>query len=377
MEFIARDADGVMTKAVLEGLLKSMSDEEEVDRAKWRPVLEKILSLDRGTNRALSIGEGSAGRVVRLRTDFSNIWRVAVVVLVVAGGTWLWSLRQGPVAVPRSVVEQPTAPAVDVLPGHNGAILTLADGSKHVLDSLQNGVIAKQGATTISLKDHKVSYAAGAVSAAAVTYNTMSTPRGREYQLVLADGTKVWLNAASSLTYPTAFSGQERVVEMTGEVYFEIKHEAKPFLVKVNGQTITDLGTRFNVNGYSDEPATVTTLIQGSVRVNDIVLRPGEQAAFISGGGMQVSRCDTSVAVAWVNGRFSFQNAHLQDLLRELARWYNVDVVYEGGSDKSTLRFSGEIGRNLSLMQLLRILAKTEVRYRLEGGNKLIILPGN
>jgi transmembrane sensor len=376
MRFIAEDADGAGTKAVLEGLLEAMSDGEEVDRARWQPVLEKVLSLDRGANQGLPMDEGYTGRLVRFRPGFSRVWRVAVAILVVAGGAWLWRQGHGSVAERLPAVVQKST-ADDAAPGHSGAILTLADGSKHVLDSLQNGVIAKQGTTTISLQNHEVSYATGNGPGTAIAYNTMSTPRGREYQLMLPDGTKVWLNAASSLTYPTAFTGPERVVEMKGEAYFEVNHEPKTFRVKVNGRTITDLGTRFNVNAYYDEPATVTTLVQGSVRIDNNVLRPGEQASFTLGSDIQISHCDTSVAMAWVNGRFSFHNVHLQELLRELARWYDVDVVYEGGGEESSLRFTGEIGRNLSLMQLLRILAKTEVRYRLEGGNKLIILPGN
>ncbi|MDP4217421.1 MAG: FecR domain-containing protein, partial [Bacteroidota bacterium] len=261
--------------------------------------------------RALLMQHIAATRVPSRRMPVYR-WAAAAAVFLLLAAGWLWYAR------PFAHREQPAVAAQlpvgehDVSPGHNGAILTLADGSKQVLDSLQNGVIATQGATKISLKDHQVSYAAA--GDAAPVYNTMSTPRGREYQLVLPDGTRVWLNAASSLTYPTAFNGLERVVEMTGEAYFEVKHGYKPFRVKVNGETITDLGTRFNVNAYTDEPATVTTLIEGSVRVSDQVLTPGEQAAFTPQRSIRVSTCDTSVAMAWVNGRFSFHEVRLREL---------------------------------------------------------------
>jgi transmembrane sensor len=304
-------------------------------------------------------------------------WAAAAAIFLLLAAGWLWYAQPFARKEQHAVAAQLPVGERDVSPGHTGAILTLADGSKHVLDSLQNGVIATQGATKISLKDHQVSYAAsGDIPTSALVYNTMATPRGRDYQLVLPDGTRVWLNAASSLTYPTAFNGPERVVEMTGEAYFEVKHGYKPFRVKVNGETITDLGTRFNVNGYTDEPATVTTLIEGSVRVSDQVLTPGEQAAFTPQRSIRVSTCDTSIAMAWVNGRFSFHEVRLRELLRTLARWYDVNVEFQGGSENSTRLFSGELGRSLTLMQVLRILTKTHVHYRLENGNKLVILPG-
>ena len=204
-----------------------------------------------------------------------------------------------------------------------------------------------------------------------------------DLQLTLPDGTKVWLDAASSLTYPTAFKGSDRTVELTGEGYFEVAHDKRrPFTVKAGGQTIRDIGTHFNVNAYTDEPAQVTTLLEGAVSVDGHLLRPGEKAtvtgATVSGstaGGadVRVSRGDPEQAVAWKNGLFYFSDAGLETVMRQLSRWYNVDVSYEGNIPAR--QFNGMIGRSLTLNQVLKGLAKENVHYRIEEGNRLIITP--
>jgi ferric-dicitrate binding protein FerR (iron transport regulator) len=328
----------------------------------------------------------------------------AAVLLLLVGLFRLWRSYRSDQAAP--------APVVVVAPGGNRAVLTLAGGQKILLDSAATGVLAEQGNTHVQkLGDGKLAYEAGGEAdeaggrggnggggtkggnsggAAAPLYNTLTTPRGGQYQLTLPDGTKVWLNAASSLTYPTAFTGSSRTVEMTGEAYFEVVHDSrKPFKVEVGGQTIEDIGTQFNVNAYTDEPAQVTTLLEGAVKVGGHLLRPGEKAtvtgatgrgatgtgstATRTGGVIEVTKGDPEGAVAWKNGLFDFTDAGLQTVMRQLSRWYNVDVTYEGTIPPR--QFTGMIGRSLTLDQVLKGLAKERVHYQIEEGNKLIITP--
>jgi ferric-dicitrate binding protein FerR (iron transport regulator) len=271
----------------------------------------------------------------------------------------------------------------------------LAGGQKILLDSAAAGILAEQGNAQVKkVGDGKLAYEAGGgatkgAGAAAPLYNTLTTPRGGQYQLTLPDGTKVWLNAASSLTFPTAFTGSSRTVEMTGEAYFEVAHDKKhPFTVKVSGQTIEDIGTQFNVNAYTDEPAQVTTLLEGAVKVDGHLLRPGEKATVTGAAGpgatvtsatttgaadIRVARGDPEGAVAWKNGLFVFTDAGLQTVMRQLSRWYNVDVTYEGNIPPR--QFTGMIGRSLTLDQVLKGLAKERVHYQIEKGNRLIITP--
>jgi hypothetical protein len=271
----------------------------------------------------------------------------------------------------------------DVKPGKNGALLTLSDGRQVLLDSLSNGVVAVQANAAVQLKDGRLLYEkTGGTSpgnAEAIAYNTMSTPRGRQFQLVLPDGTKVWLNAASSLRYPTSFTGNDRKVEINGEAYFEVaKDVQRPFLVKINEETEVEvLGTDFNVNAYRDEPVIATTLLEGAVRVvlkkKVQLLSPGQQVQVKGTGLKLIKEADVAQAVAWKNGAFSFVNADLPTVMRQVARWYNVDVEYKGAIPAG--EFNGKIGNSLTLDQLLKGLAKTRINYRIENGNKILILP--
>ncbi|WP_343561608.1 FecR domain-containing protein [Sphingobacterium sp.] len=259
---------------------------------------------------------------------------------------------------------------IDVVPAHDGAILTLGNGKKIFLDDSQDGKL-----TDVAVKDHnQVSYVDG--SERKVELNTMTTPKGRQFSLILGDGTKVWLNAASSITFPTAFVGAERKINMTGEAYFEVAHDSKkPFMVTVNGMNVQVLGTHFNINSYGDQGSINTTLLQGSVKVSVAgkkqLIKPGQQAQVSNGNIKMLSNIDLAAAVAWKNGFFSFDGVDIKGLTKELSRWYDIEVIYEGYPKDL---FSGEIDRNLTLTQVMKGLADTKVRYRIEG-NKLIILP--
>lgn len=267
-----------------------------------------------------------------------------------------------------------------IAPGGNKAILTLADGTKVILDSASNGAITKQGnVTVIKLNDGLLSYEKATDKNLEVVYNTITTPRGGQYQLVLADGSKVWLNAASSIKFPNAFPGKDRKVEITGEAYFEVAHNAaKPFYVAAGGMEVQVLGTHFNVNAYTDEPVVKTTLLEGSVRVTkgseSKTIIPGEQARIENSGDatIHISKVDVNEVVAWKNGLFHFNNSSLKEVMRQLSRWYDIDVEYAGGLEPR--RFGGEMSRNADLNQVLKILEESKVHFEIVG-KKLLVKP--
>jgi len=284
----------------------------------------------------------------------------------------------------------------DVAPGGNKAILTLSNGKQIILDSAANGTITQQGNTKIiKLDSGQLAYSAAGsplgVGGEAGAFNTITTPRGGQYQIILADGSKVWLNSASSLKYPTAFAGKERNVELTGEGYFEVAHNAaKPFKVLVNGIEVLDLGTHFNINAYDDESSIKTTLLEGSVKVTlspetvtlspskgesaGVRLKPGQQAQVTpeqrpdksgGAGGVSVQTVDLNEVIAWKKGLFEFNKTDLQTIMRQISRWYDVDVVYEGKPNDN--RFGGGISKNLPLSNVLKLLEANGVKFTLEG----------
>lgn len=272
-----------------------------------------------------------------------------------------------------------TKPQQDRLPGGDKAVLTLSDGRTILLDSAGNGVLAQQGSTSIIKKnDGQLEYNTSNGKSDEIAYNTLQTPMGGQYKLTLPDGSKVWLNAASSLKYPVVFIGNERKVEITGEAYFEIaKDESKPFKVLLNNMEIQVLGTHFNVNGYADEEMIKTTLLEGKVKVlasdQTKYLLPGQQAQLKSSGNIAVTNeVNLEETVAWKDGNFQFENSDIKAVMRQLARWYDVDVSYKGNINK---HFIGSISRNVKLSQVLSMLQQTgEIKFKIEGKN-LIVMP--
>jgi transmembrane sensor len=274
---------------------------------------------------------------------------------------------------------QSTGNAAAILPGGNKALLTLADGTVIVLDEAGNGNVASQGATSIHKKNHLVIYDATKADGKAgpVAYNTITTPKGGQYQLILPDGSKVWLNAASSLHFPTAFSGADRRVTLTGEGYFEIaKDAAKPFFVMVNNMNVEVLGTHFNVMAYDNEDALKTTLLEGSVKVNagtvSKTIKPGQQAKYQhTATAFTIVNANIEETVAWKNGYFQFNNEDLKSIMRQFARWYDVEVSYEG--QQKIRQFSGEVSRDVNLAQALKVLQLSNVKFRIEN-KKIVVL---
>lgn len=302
----------------------------------------------------------------------------AASLLVLLGLGWLLlkNQLQSPQQEPQPLTQQDSSEAIE--PGKEGAILTLENGSRLVLDSLGNGLLTTANGTQVLLRDGQLVYEPGSVPVDVVGYNTMSTPKGRQFKLVLPDGSKVWLNAASSIRYPTAFTGASREVEISGEAYFEVAHNREqPFQVKMdNGNRVEVLGTHFNINSYSNEERISTTLLEGSVRVTSAsgttVLLPGQQARSGGSSAIQVlAQVNLEKVMAWKNGLFDFQDASLEEVMRQLERWYDISVVYEGAVPK--LEFYGRMGKDLDLETVLRGLEKSNVHFRLEPGRKLII----
>jgi len=266
----------------------------------------------------------------------------------------------------------------DVTPGGNKAILTLSNGVKVVLNNIKNGYLATQTGIRVVKKGSLLSYKATSANVSRVSYNTITTPNGGQYQLVLADGTKVWLNAASSLKFPTQFNGKDRTVELTGEAYFEVaKNKNKPFNVKTATQTVQVLGTHFNINSYGDEASVKTTLLEGSVKVfsatGNVLISPGQQAILAKNEILSVKTDpDVDEVVAWKNGMFQFNEADIQTIMRQIARWYDIDVEFKGPIPNYT--YHGKISRNANASQVLKILALSGINFTIEG-RMIIVRP--
>jgi ferric-dicitrate binding protein FerR (iron transport regulator) len=302
--------------------------------------------------------------------------------IICAGSAWLWFSRNHPTNT--TPVTTAAVTTTDVKPGGNKAVLTLADGRRIDLGAAANGVVADQGNTRVAkLSDGQLAYNKEKTSdekPAALAYNSLSTPRAGQFTLQLPDGSRVWLNNASTIRYPVAFTGSDRTVELAGEAYFEVAKDAEhPFRVKVqNGGTVDVLGTSFNIMAYSDEPTEHTTLIDGSIRVTEnkqsALLRPAEQSALDAQGKLHVtSDVNVQEVIAWKNGFFHFDHASLQTTMRQLARWYDIDVVYEGQQFPDQA-FNGRIQRDLPLKDVLHGLESDQVHFRLDG-RKLIVTP--
>jgi ferric-dicitrate binding protein FerR (iron transport regulator) len=302
----------------------------------------------------------------------------AAVLGVLAVAALLWRGHRPP-ASGNDTTTAPTYYKNEVPPGGSHAILTLANGSQLVLDSTKKGLLAMQGAARLTkVSAGCLSYQATAGNSSAVYYNTITTPAGGQYQLALADGTKVWLNALSTFKYPTSFNGTDRTVELTGEAYFEVaKNKNKSFHVLVNGMDVQVLGTSFNINAYADESALRTTLLEGAVRLvkgnNVLALVPGQQGLTTVAGGLSlVPDANVGEALAWKNGYFSFDDADIRTVMRQLARWYGIRIKYEGSPTRSL--FWGKMGRDLNLTQVLAGLDKSKVHFQLDG-TTLTVLP--
>ena len=317
-------------------------------------------------------------------------WAAASIALLLGAGGYTWMRLQHNARDPK-VITQKNPAVPDIQPGRDGAILTLEDGSQLILDTLNDGLIAQQSGAQVTLQHGQLTYDPSSNDQRKPTWNTISTPKGRQFKVVLPDGTQAWMNAASSITYPTFFAGQERNIEASGEVYLEVAHNpSMKFKVKVNDQAIVEVtGTQFNVKAYADEPGLATTLLEGAVKMyhpgepaHGAELKPGQQGVLASSETKQGrasqrvvvrNNVNTSQVMAWKNGFFNFEGASLKEAMNQLMRWYNIEVVYEGTVPE--IEFFGEISRNISLSDLLKALEDVGVHFRIESGRKLIVHP--
>ncbi len=301
------------------------------------------------------------------RRAFRWVPYAAAIFLAAVAGTWLF---YGDRITDRRPADGQAeiAETDDIQPGGNRATLTLADGRRIDLSESQAGIVVANGISYLDGSD--------VLSEPVSQTLTLTTPKGGTYQVTLPDGSDVWLNAASTLRYPSHFGPGARVVEIDGEGYFSVANDAqRPFKVVSHGQEIDVLGTEFNISAYRDDAETKTTLVEGMVRVSNLesktakLLSPGEQSA-VRGATTETRRVEVEPYTAWKDGVFHFDNTPLEAMLRQLARWYEVDIVYESSAPKE--RFSGQLPRNVTMQTVLEMLRVSEIDYRL-AGNTLII----
>jgi ferric-dicitrate binding protein FerR (iron transport regulator) len=298
-----------------------------------------------------------------------------VILLVASGVVYVWLEKKPENNLAKT---QKPLPGNDVLPGGNKAVLTLADGSTIVLDNTAIGIVTQQGNTKVlKTNNGKLAYNTDRGKPVEVLYNTVSTPRGGQYQIELPDGSQVWLNAASSLRFPTAFIGKDRRVEITGEAYFEVtKNKSMPFIVSVEGSEIQVLGTHFNVMAYKEESNIKTTLLEGSIKFvhgnNSSLIKPGQQTQLANSGQIKVlDDIDMDAVIAWKNGNFDFNGVDIETVMRQLSRWYNVEVEY---NKKTDVLFYAEIPRNTKLSEVLHALEYTsKVKFDING-KKIVVM---
>ena len=361
---LATDENDDQVKNYMRHIWEKANSGAQLDNARS----EKILSF---------ILKDEEAKVVSLYKKLlrrSSLAAASVILVIIISG--LYFLSKEKVFLQRDTAQNqsPAAYKNDVLPGTTGAVLKLADGTVIVLDSATNGTLSRQGNTTIIKNGASVNYVQGnGVDKRSSDFNTIETARGKQFSLVLEDGTKVWLNAASSIHFPVVFDDAERRVDITGEAYFEVaKNKNRPFRVAVNGTVVEVLGTHFNINSYSDEASVNTTLLEGAVKISNanqtVLLSPGQQAQVTQQGNIKkLLSVNTSEVVAWKDNNFSFNNTDLKMLMRQLSRWYDVEVIYKDENGEQ-VRFNGDISRSVSLSNVLRMLELTgEVNFTIEG----------
>ena len=373
MEIIHSSANDAEVTA----LIHEAWDNLEIDG----PLFDRTKSIDI-LNRILQ-GNSDHDNIHPIRPpDKKQLWLklgVAAAMMVFVGFGAYVLLRQNKNVLVKKAIAK-AKPVHDVLPGGNKAILTLANGKTITLDSAKNGLLANEGSARVhKTRDGQLVYETdNNDDGSAAPMNTVSTPRGGQYQLVLDDGSKVWLNSASSLSFPAVFKGKTREVEITGEAYFEVAKNANmPFRVKVNNTVVEVLGTHFNIMAYNDETVMKTTLLEGSVKIsnsqNFSMLKPGQQAQLNQNGPIKViDNPDADDAVAWKDGIFQFRDAGIETIMRQAARWYDVQVSFAG--KMPVKEFTGRISRNVKASELMGMLKYMGINYRIEDKH-ITVLP--
>jgi ferric-dicitrate binding protein FerR (iron transport regulator) len=350
----------------LDGKFNRFEQIEAGKRSRWLRVLDSINTTTREELTAFK-------HVVWFRKWQTYVAAAILIMIFISGAFWFTKRKHADLAK----TEEKPVPPQDVKPGQFKAKLTLADGSTIILDSAKSGTLVQQDGTNVINKDGKLVYEKGGQTNK-VLYNTLSTAKAQTYATVLSDGSKVWLNSESSIRYPVAFTGDVRKVEITGEAYFEVAHSSRPFIVSAAGMDVEVLGTHFNINSYAEEPTMKTTLLEGKVRIHsanhtEAILKPGEQAIVRHGKDDKISvtkDVDVDAEVAWRFGYFNFDNVDLKTMMRQLERWYDVEVEYQGEVPDG--EFFGKIPRELTLSQVLNGLQNQDVHFKVVG-KKIIV----
>jgi ferric-dicitrate binding protein FerR (iron transport regulator) len=360
MALLAMPENRTEVEGLIDSLIEHTGPERRMPVLAATAVLQHILGEERPAVRSIPH---------KRRTIAAWLSAAAVAVFFLSGAAY-WGFYRQPAKTLKAAAARTNA--LRIQPGGDRATLIMADGRTIDLDSMTNTTFRQKG-VNINNRPGSLVYDPAFPSGAGtpVAYNTLNTPRGGQYRLVLSDGTKVWLNAASSLYFPTAFTGADREVRLTGEAYFEVaKNIEKPFRVIAGGMEVKVLGTRFNVNAYADEAAVRTSLLDGSVRIlegsRSGILKPGQQAILDKGkSSMEIANADMDEVMAWKNGLFQFDGADISTIMRQIGRWYDVEVRFAGKA--SATRFEGKISRKAELKDVLQILELSNVRFSLEG----------
>ena len=361
-----------------ERMLVDLWIEQELSDGNWEISEEEKVQFGAQLKNAIDEARDTAPKKSMFKL-WPRIAAVAAVLLVVGLGVFFYTSYYAPRHLEGSAATRDLL-ANDIKPGGNKAYLVLSNGKRLSLTDAANGELAKEAGVEITkTADGQVIYTApgdpGMRGDDGGALNTIETPRGGQYQVRLPDGSKVWLNAASKLIYPVSFNGRgQRVVELSGEAYFEIfKNKLQPFVVKSKNQEVTVLGTHFNINSYTDEPGTKTTLLEGSVRVNDATLKPGQQAT-LTNNQIKIAEVNTDEAIAWKNGLFAYKNTPLQNVMRQIARWYDVDIIYQN-NDLPQKLLSGSVSRYDQVSGILKAIESTgTAKFKIEG-RKITVLP--
>lgn len=375
MELLKMAENEVQVKALLtEEWQQFKSENQHFSERQYEVMLSNI--FQKGAERPTAL------IVDKYIHSFKWLRTVAAAVLVfLIGGVAFW-LHTGKQA--RQVVqseEMHIATKDSILPGGNKAILTLSDGSSIILDSIHQGTLTQQGNTNVrKVNTSTLVYSQqNNIQNQKIAYNTLSTPKGGQYQLVLPDGTKVWLNASSSIYFPTVFEGKERNVTISGEAYFEVaKNPEMPFNVKVKSMNVQVLGTHFNIMAYNDENSINTTLLEGSVKVSEgslnRILISGQQSKVYKTGQIEIEEADIAEVMAWKNGWFQFNGNDIETIMRQISRWYDVEILYEGRIPTS--HFSGLVRRTNDISQVLKIMETGGVKFKIEGRKVIVLSSG-
>jgi len=347
----------------------SFDTEENISSKIFDEIFNKIIQhpnsdLDK-VHTEKKIGKKKVNRIL-----FITLVAASMAIMLAVGTISKWMFNAKKTSARTNLVQNAVVPKV-IYPASNTAVLTLAGGEQIVLDSAHNGILVQQGSSKIINEGGKLNLSSMKGQNAMVVYNLLSTHRANQYQLLLPDGTKVWLNAASSIKFPNVFKGSERKVSVTGEVYFEVAKDANhPFIVDINGINVKVLGTHFNINAYNNTNVS-TTLFEGAVQVSSagkqVLIKPGE-AADVGPGNIYIHKANLAKTLAWKNEEFYFEGDPLPVIMDQLSRWYDIDVEYEGGKSLNNEKYSGSISRNVTLSDALKMLQTvTQVNFEVRG----------